>query len=116
MDIYENGVKVTPKATPEIKPPEKLAATVDPEIARELTLRSYRDLLGAYEADPEADTKIEYIVKRLKEGGTKTDEIEDKLKSLSLKVGGDPFESKVDRIYRYLRLLQEVSSSVVSTL
>ena len=118
MDIFTNGTRseapVAVKSGSENSSKATLSSQDEPNVAKELKVRPFREYFQIFGDNPEADTKVAYVLRQLDPTGElKDDELIQKLNKLNTKIGeGNLGEGKLHKIYRWLRSIEVMSAAL----
>jgi len=115
-DTFIDGQKSIPKVNESVEMPSTgISETVD--TVKELKLRPYREILNVEADNPQENEKLEYILKWANPNSKgKPEEVLDKIRQLNLKVGeGNLGESKLDKIYKFVRIYKTINKSGFKT-
>lgn len=116
MDEYIDGKKVEPVIEKETgfgsedyKSPVADTSKETREVAHELSMRPYRDFFNI--PNEMYDSKLEEIISWAKQGNGSLEESLSKLDNLSSKMGSPSLgESKLEHLYRRVKILQSLSA------
>lgn len=113
-DMFIGGKRVQPEASSrgaaENVAQKAQVGSDTAKISEELAIRPFREYFGISSIDSEANEKLLYVIKFLKEGkDLKYEDMLRKIRHLDMMIGGEGLgEKKIDKIYRFVRVLRNV--------
>lgn len=105
MDTFANGrvSNATEAAAPDTTPNLETPQIDEGEVARELAVRPYRVFFGELEETDKP--KLDYLIRQLNPNSKlQPDEVIGKIRSIEAKLGASQ-EKRIDRVYRYIKLV-----------
>jgi hypothetical protein len=112
MDTFIEGklVKQKPAPAKEEKSGEaQFGAVGDEEVVKELKLRPYREF---FRVGTGKDDVLNYLVNFFSKDAKEPELVIQKMKDAESKLTKDPFEGRLDRLYRYARLLNTIHNEM----
>jgi len=108
MDTFIGGVSVKTVSTNPIRDSKKESIIGNGEdVAQEIRIRPFKDFLKASDQDTD---KLELIIEFFGKDGDK--KALERIKEAESKLSKDPFDSRVNRLYRYARLISTMKKEL----